>query len=88
MNKSTFSSPLLSVMTGRDSGDIFSNDFNINEGILKSDPNLKEKDSYLADRTDVELSADDSLEEKDYSLLLPKRVTSILNQSSFFSSVR
>jgi hypothetical protein len=84
MNKSTFSSPLLSVMTGRDSEDIFSNDFNINEGILKSDPNLKEKDSYLADRTDVELSADDSLEEKDYSLMLPKRVSSIMNQSRIF----
>jgi hypothetical protein len=71
-------------MTGKDSEDNFTNDFNINEGILKKDPNLTEKDSYLVDRTDVELSADDSSYEKDYSLLNPRRENNMSKHHSYF----
>jgi hypothetical protein len=71
-------------MTGKDSEEDIQVNFNLNEGLLTKDPQMKEKDSYLASRTDVKLTASNSSSPVASPVSKPRRIQRLAQRPSVF----
>jgi hypothetical protein len=84
LNKSSVTSPLLSVMTGKDSEEDIQVTFSLNEGLLTTNPQMKEKDSYLASRTDIKMTASNSSSPAASPVSKPRKLQRLAQRPSVF----